>query len=616
LLTAALVSVLGCTEPAADGPSGSVAGSDGPAATSADTASPSPTGSGTVTYTFDDGVSVTDLAMASGFADAGLSGFQRGRANVAADFDGDGDIDHFLGNPGDTSFLLMNVSEGGALRYEAGQQLDDGLVMWGGVAADLDNDGDQDLVVGVGGNETNFPGFDRVYLNDGSGTLDDVSRSSGLVFTDLEGEVVAGYTASVIAWDADLDGILDLFLNRPVNPSSWLPLHDDTPMGRNGLFRGLGDGTFEQVQLEPGWRHRWSTRNSAVLDYDNDGDLDLFENNAVGPNILWRNDRVETGVLGFTDVTAELSLGGADLSYPQLDKSQAAIASDLNQDGFEDLVVFRRGEREPGEPAVHSGGHLVWINVAGRGFVEVADATGINVDFPYPRSHAEPLGVMGCQLGDLNADGIADVYVGNGGIAEGWPDSLLVSTGITAVGVDHPDLPPDLEVRVPRYESWSHRVDYPSGTDALRHDAEVRYPYRTHGISFADADGDGLYEVLVSNGGPAYAGPEVAEPNRVFQFRFPRPGHWLRVRLEGGGGVSRDAIGARVRARVRDADGTVRTVHGTRRAATGFAAQNDPDVFLGLGEARDVLQLEVVWPDGHVQRVPTPSPDSWVDVKR
>jgi hypothetical protein len=551
----------------------------------------------TATLTTEEGeIVVVDVAVPSGYLDEAFDELKRGRAAVPGDFDGDGDFDMFVGNPGDTSYVLMNESDASGFAFTPGQVLSESDVFWGGVSGDIDGDGDVDLIVTYGGNETNYPGHDRVYLNDGTGHLE-AELGSGIEAVRPDGSLFPTYGASAHLWDLDLDGTLDLFVNRPVNPAPMVGnVPDGEPTGMNGFFQGFADGTFLDIGRELGMYDQWSTRSSTAIDFDNDGDQDLFENNWVGPNRLWRNELVETGELHFTEVTREFGLGGADLSWPKDKSSQAAIAADFNQDGFDDLIVFRRGEKEPGEPLSHSAGHLLWINVDGQGFVEVGDESGVNVDYVATRSHGN-VGVMGCQVGDLDADGIPDVFAGNGSPEAGEANHLMVSTGFIEISVTDVG-----DVVVPTFESWSSLIDIPSEHDGVRHgDVTAFYPYRTHGTSFADLDNDGLYEIAVHNGGPTHYSDEVMqEPNRLFDIRFDSPRHWLRVVPVGDGvTVPIDAVGTRVSARVVDPDGSQRWIYARARSASGFGAQNDPDIFLGLGDAERVEEMVIDWTDGH-----------------
>ena len=413
--------------------------------------------------------------------------------------------------------------------------------------------------------------------------------------------------ASAFLWDMDLDGQLDVFTNHNVVPPGRVrSLDGSTPTGVNGMLRNDGTGHFVDMAVDLGLTHQWGTRSSVPFDFDNDGDIDLYENNWSGPNLLWRNLLVETGELAFEDVTAEMSRGGGDLHYPGELTSQAAIAYDFDHDGWQDLFIFRsRLLREAGEPLVHDEGHLLWMNLQGEGFVQVAQHTGVNEGYVSGRrTHFGNPAVMGCQAGDLNADGILDLFMGLGSPDLAELNDLMVSTGTTkvVVNVGTEAAPIDRELLVPSWESWGELIDFPSEADTL--DDLVSYPYRTHGASFFDADGDGLYELGVHNGGPHFYDELVQEPNRLFRFDLPGDPAWLRLDLQGDGvAVSRDAIGARVRVQVRDPDGGSRWVFGTQGSSSGFGSQNDGDLFLGLADAESIEAIVVQWPGGAEQEV-------------
>lgn len=541
-----------------------------------------------------------DVGYESGYHDIFGGNWKRGRASVVFDVDGDGDFDLFSGNPGDVSHILVNESTPDGIRFVQGQVLADGPVMWGGAAGDYDNDGDQDLFVTIGGNERDGDGLDFLYRND-NGVLVDVSGEAKVWATDAQDTPLVGYHASAFFWDMDQDGGLDLFSNHHVTPGAMVSrLTRSDAIGINQWLHNEGDGTFTNQAADLDMWNQWSTRSSTAFDYDNDGDLDFYENNWIGPNYLWKNLLAETGALGFENVTLEMSLGGGSLQYPGDRGPQAAVPADLNQDGWEDLIVFRRDDKTPGEPAAHPVGHLVWINMQGTGFVEVADHTNINVDYQAERAHYG-IGVMGCQVGDINADGIADAFAGNGSPEAGEDDDLMVSTGLKTVTIDGIG-----DVVVPTYESWSYLVNGPSPAEAVRHDdfGDNLYPYRTHGSSFADYDGDGFYEIGAQNGGPFWGeDAQQQSPNQLWKIHLPGNPHYLRLDLHGDGvNVPSDPIGTRVRALLRGPDGE-RWAYATMRNATGFGAQNDRDVFLGLGEATEVVELWLGWLDGTQQLV-------------
>src|SRR6185436_20256697 len=137
--------------------------------------------------------------------------------------------------------------------------------------ADFDNDGDLDEVVGFRGRPN------RLYRQD-HGRFEDVAAAVGLADT---------VETRVAAWgDFDGDGHLDLY----VGFAGGVP---------NKLYRNDGNGRhFTDVAPALGLRLVGVSRQASWIDYDNDGDLDLFVAFRDQPNRLFRNDNGR-----FTDVT-------------------------------------------------------------------------------------------------------------------------------------------------------------------------------------------------------------------------------------------------------------------------------------------------------------------------
>ena len=566
---------------------------------------------------------VTDEAPRAG-AQRISDSLERGRACVIDDFDGDGRFDLYAGNPADPSGWIRNVTEpGGPLQFEPGAVLTQQGLLWGAAAGDLDNDGLVDLFAAVGGNEG--AGYDRYFHNDGDGELTDLAPKLG-IRERANPELPRGVSSAGVALvDVDADGWLDIWINVNVVPRAELPkAPKGSSLGRNLLWQNRQD-EFVDVTLAAGLANRALTRHSAWLDIDNDGDLDLYENNFLGNNVLWRNTLRETDQPGFERVTQDFSLEGTDLRYPR--NSFASAAADFNQDGWEDLFVFARGWPRGGP---HPHGHALFLNVEGRGFVEVSEASGFNAFFdPYMVAgdgggdcgdltdapvdgNLSSLGVMGASVADLNQDGVPDVLIGNGGPSGGMYDQLWLSEGLVRT-----EFPGVGSVNVPRFVDGSRWTDWPAAQDEDLPEFP-RYPYKTHGMCVGDLDDDGGLEVYVVNGGPSFLVNDLAqqEPNRLFKFDFGDR-HWLKVRVTGDGvNVNRSAIGTRVDAVLRREDGTRWTVMDRLRSANGFSAQHAPELLLGLGDAVVVESLTVTWTDGEVAEMRDISPNQMVSFVR
>ncbi|MFH1287133.1 MAG: CRTAC1 family protein [bacterium] len=247
----------------------------------------------------------------------------RGKGVAVGDFDNDGLLDFYVSNKGGGNFLFRNQ---GGMKFadvttmakvnEAGYSLGS---MW----SDINNDGHLDLYVPKGGVyevESN-----RLLLNNGDGTFKDITGKSGV------GAKTFSYGSAMA--DIDHDGFLDIFcanygpnsknilyrnngnntfteiteksgLNdlgwcwsaafADVNGDGWDDLyvvHGRYPVGeRNKLYLNNGNGTFKDIAKESGTDDPNWGLGASFADVDNDGDLDLFVSNYIGPNKLFIND--------------------------------------------------------------------------------------------------------------------------------------------------------------------------------------------------------------------------------------------------------------------------------------------------------------------------------------
>ena len=151
--------------------------------------------------------------------------------------------------------------------------------------ADYDNDGDLDWFVSSIWDPDQDPdkpwgvsSGNRLYRNNGSGVFEDATDEAG---------VRNGYWGwgSTFA-DLDNDGDLDLFhTNGFVDPEG--PFFRDDP---SRTFINNGDGTFTEMGATIGLADTGMGHGAVVLDYDGDGDLDLFIANSIEPPRLYRND--------------------------------------------------------------------------------------------------------------------------------------------------------------------------------------------------------------------------------------------------------------------------------------------------------------------------------------
>ena len=223
------------------------------------------------------------------------------------------------------------------------------------IFSDFDNDNDLDLYVA---NDTTT---NHVYRNDGGGAFTDVSNESWAA--DFRGSM--GLTAG----DYDADGDIDLFMSHWVDEE-------------NALYRNLfaEDADAKQIRFvdesytsllaeESIKQIGWGT---ALFDYDNDGDLDIFVTNGSTfqelrqpevlipqPDLLFRNNGDET----FTNVSQETGIAALPIRV-----GRGAAFGDYDNDG--DVDIFIVNNHAPPTLLRNEGGNRnnwVYVKLIGTG---------------------------------------------------------------------------------------------------------------------------------------------------------------------------------------------------------------------------------------------------------
>jgi hypothetical protein len=465
------------------------------------------------------------------------------------DYDNDDDLDLYFVNSGPlngprgkaTNVLYRNDGDGTFSDVTASALVAGASYGMGVVAADYDNDGDQDLYL------TNL-GPNILYRNNGDGTFSDVSREAGVADTSW------GSSAAFV--DYDNDGDLDLYVvnyvvfNRSQNvwcgrkdlnlrmycdPRTFKPAPDV-------LYRNNGDGTFSDVSRQAGITDLGNGLGVACADYDNDGDQDIYVANDMHPNALYKNlgnGRFrEIGLLSGTALSAEgLAQAGMGVDW-----------GDYDNDGDLDIVVTNF-ELE---------NNCLYRNDGHDTFSEVSFPAGIG---------APSLRYLGFGAGffDYDNDGLWDLFVANGHV--------------------HDNI-----ARVDRASSYAQppqlfrNVGNGRFTEVTARAGPVfagRYVGR--GVAFGDYDKDGDSDVVVSCSN---------DQAHLFRNDVGHRSHWLRVRPVGTKS-NRDAVGSRVSVVT-----AKRTLTAEVRAGASYQSSNERTLTFGLGEATSADRLTIRWPSG------------------
>ena len=388
-----------------------------------------------------------------------------------------------------------------------------------------------------------------------------------------------GHAVACAVGDYDGDGLNDLAIAL-----------DDAVL----LFRNLGKGKFQDVTAEAGLTARNNPTGITFVDYDHDGDLDLFltgEPLAKGgaPNVLWRNNGNKT----FTEWTEPTGLGGSG-------KTSSAILTDFNNDRAVDLVVTGSSTCGAADAACTALAPLIDINPReGR----------------YPTQElyeGEKLpATTGIAALDYNKDGWMDIAVTHDG-APGltlWrnvagPEHIgrrfervqlplegaVRGWGLTAIDIDNDgwiDLAVIVETKAgPQVRVFRNKGDgtFEDVSHALGLDAVKLKDAR--GLIAADVDGDGAVDLIVTqlNAAPILLRNMGANKN-----------HFVRLDLTGYAD-NKTAIGVKVEA---FANG-----HWQKwelAGASGYQTQAPPEILVGLGDADGIDLLRILWPTGVLQ---------------
>jgi hypothetical protein len=316
----------------------------------------------------------------------------------------------------------------------------------------------------------------KLYLNKGNFRFDDITEQAKVTTTD--------WCTGISVVDIDQDGWLDIYVST-VNP------HDNksTP---NLLFhnKGVDDKgvpVFEEVAAQVGLADRSYSTQAAFLDYDGDGDLDMYlltnalenytRNSPIGQRAdgtgksvdkLFRNDGPATGLPHFEDVSAAAGIRTEGWGL-------GIVVNDINRDGKPDVYVAND---------FLSNDH-VYINKGDGTFTNEKERM----------KHTEYNG-MGADIADINNDGLNDILV-----VDMFPeDNLRQKTMFGGIGYDRFQKNIQMNYQ-PQYVRNVLQLNNGNGTYS-----DIGYLSGIYASDWswsgliADVDNDGWQDVFITNG--------------------------------------------------------------------------------------------------------------------
>jgi hypothetical protein len=345
-----------------------------------------------------------------------LPGFSgRSRFIKAADVDNDGDLDLLTGGGYQSQLKLFTQAAG--VWTDASAQLPQQASSAGDAdIGDVDGDGDLDVVIadwGAGNPSTNAGGRTRLYRNNGSGAFTDETTVS-------MPDVLVRWSWDLDLVDVDNDWDLDVLVSCKACTGSH-------------LFQNDGLGNFSNhSEVIPDFANNYDFE---PVDIDNDGDLDLVTVND-GPNFT-EHVLVNDGAGAFVDETSTRLVGTAN---PTNVDDNTAQWLDVDSDGDADLIFATLGSER----------------------LLVNDGSGVFTRDPVQATPDDTPATLGLAVGDIDGDSRPDLVHGQGEVMNEFEDKLQLASTMNA-----------LDTHGPRVVAGLRNMTMMGRVNAHRHDIAV-----------------------------------------------------------------------------------------------------------------------------------------------
>ena len=571
---------------------------------------------------------------------------------VIFDYDRDGDQDLFFTQAeGHPNLLFTNLGNGKFLEQAADFGVDSPKSgSTGAVACDMDNDGFQDLYVASQGRIGDGKNYTDALTDKDLRDVhsDRIFRNiRGTKFVDVTNEAVGDAAnlrtgSSVGCADINNDGLVDIYV---ANRQDMDTFHIDEPTNGNlnVLYLNQGDMKFSEVALEANVRGD-KTVTWAVLfhDFDDDLDMDLWTAEDGGKLQVYRND-TSGDDLKFVPVERAMGIDkvgswmGFAVGDYDLDEDLDVFVTNIGYhpktrpqpyEGSRDCAFVQRYEWGTCDHFLLKNNGLRYAQSFGviGSYVDVEASTMVSPSSVIPPYSLDPLRILyewqvptglaaydfgfGTSFLDIENDGDQDLY---------WLGSAL-GRGESRLGKAFPSAGRMLrnkgdgtfeDITVETHLLAIMNVDYsvtnPSNSefDRNKQRLDVKFHENGKGLAVGDINQDGYIDIVATNSKGEYQG-ESGEldirPGPIFTWVNPGGDHnWAKLRLIGGGvGMTNsDAIGAKIFVSADlNLDGELTTQVSEITASSSFLSMSSLDQHFGLGLAKKISKVVVVWPTG------------------
>jgi len=425
------------------------------------------------------------------------------------------------------------------------------------------------------------------------------------------------------------------------NNDGWDDITYATEDGAQIYFFENNNGVFNLVTLN-GISNTYKTKQVIWIDYDNDGDKDLFVTAIEGVNEFYRND----GGMNFTNISSTIGFFQTDLF------TYGTSFGDIDNDGDLDAFISNRTSTEQNQR------NYLYRNDEGT-FVDITQSSGIPIEDEEGNENSQ---LSFCTMFfDYNKDGFQDIYLANDktdninrlykNLGNGTFEDVSVASGsgiavnamTTTLGDYNNDGWFDIYItNTQSSQAGNGNVLLKNNGDGtftnVAEETGTTFNSLAWGAVFLDADNDTLLDLYVSGGFDGSIGsflsaafyhqqndgifvipqnigfendtrksfsnaigdinndgkPDIivcndTENNFLWENKTTNTNNWLKVKLEGVT-TNRDGIGNTIEIFING-----RSQYRYTLAGEGYISQNSYHEFFGLGEATEVDYVKVTW---------------------